>query len=345
MVQHNHTVGGFIEPPLVAARKLLLSQSGSVIYASADDGQSFKALCPMPTDKAAGVAGFANGLGLLSDGTLLAARYYTQRIAGSNLTRLATYVYSSKLPSSTGANCKWSPGFELPPRGSPLNSVGAGLGIRFTEEPAPASSSGSARGVLIAVRSELTHTVAGVALPKSEQVGAAVIYRSTNGGRTFVAHGSLSDWTSEADLIFPNSSSASGPSGNMLPVVLAAARYQGPTHFASARYDTGVLTNATAVSYKSTAVFKSTDGGATFGAPGLVTGEGQQSASFVQLSDGVLVLAFGHKDAGEGQKFIVSYDGGMFSLPHCFLSLADFSPLPFSLLYCFLSSLLHQLVF
>ena len=52
-------------------------------------------------------------------------------------------------------------------------------------------------------------------------------------------------------------------------------------------------------------------GGVTWGAPGLVTGNGQQSASFVQLSDGSLVLAFGHKDAGEGQKFILSYDGKM----------------------------------
>ena len=42
-----------------------------------------------------------------------------------------------------------------------------------------------------------------------------------------------------------------------------------------------------------------------------MTGNGQQSASFVQLSDGSLVLAFGHKDAGEGQKFILSYDGKM----------------------------------
>jgi hypothetical protein len=249
--QHNHTIQGFIEPPLVAARELLLSQSGSVIYASSDEGQSFKALCAMPEDKAAGVAGFANGLGLLSDGTLLAARYYTQRIAGSNLTRVATYVYSSKLPSSAGASCKWSAGFELPPRGSRHNSVGGGLGIRFTEEPAPSSGSGSALGVLIAVRNELTHTVAGVALSKPEQVAAAVVYRSGDRGSTFVAHGSLSDWTSEADLIFPNSSTPD--------VVLAAARYQGPTHFANVRSDLGVLTNATAVSYKSTAVFRSTE--------------------------------------------------------------------------------------
>ena len=250
--QHNHTVRGFIEPPLVAAHKLLLTQSGSVIYSSSDEGQSFKPLCAMPEDKAAGVAGFANGLGLLSDNTLLAARYYTQRIAGSNLTRLATFVYSSKLPSSAGAGCKWSAGFELPPRGSRLNSVGGGLGIRFTEEPAPASGSGSARGVLIAVRNELTHTAAGVALSKPEQVAAAVVYRSGDRGSTFAAHGSLSDWTSEADLIFPNSSTPD--------VVLAGSRYQGPTHFANVRNDLGVLTNATAVSYKSTAVFRSTEG-------------------------------------------------------------------------------------
>ena len=87
-------------------------------------------------------------------------------------------------------------------------------------------------------------------LPKPEQVAAAVAYRSGDRGSTFAAHGSLSDWTSETDLIFPNSSAG---------VVLAAARYQGPTHFANVRNDLGVLTNATAVSYKSTAVFRSTE--------------------------------------------------------------------------------------
>lgn len=72
-----------------------------------------------------------------------------------------------------------------------------------------------------------------------------------------------------------------------------------------------MLTNATSVNYKATAVFRSTDGGATFGPPGLVTGQGQQSGSFVQMADGSIVFAFGHKDAGEGQKFIVSYDNGV----------------------------------
>ena len=81
--------------------QVLLSQTGSNIYSSKDEGKSFKTLCAMPKDKAAGVAGFANGVGLLSDGTLLAARYYMQHIVGTNLTRTATFVYTSKLPSSS----------------------------------------------------------------------------------------------------------------------------------------------------------------------------------------------------------------------------------------------------
>ena len=31
----------------------------------------------------------------------------------------------------------------------------------------------------------------------------------------------------------------------------------------------------------------------------------------MQLAGGTIVLPFGHKDAGEGQKFILSYDGGL----------------------------------
>jgi|EP01046_Picozoa_sp_COSAG06_P037759 hypothetical protein len=42
------------------------------------------------------------------------------------------------------------------------------------------------------------------ALPKSSVVSAAVIYRSSDSGKTFAIHGSLSDDTSEADLHFPS---------------------------------------------------------------------------------------------------------------------------------------------
>ena len=120
-------------------------------------------------------------------------------------------------------------------------------------------------------------------------------------------HGFLSDDTSEADLLFPAASTSGGDASTRR--VLAVARYQ-TKHFASARYDTGALTNATAVSYKSTALFSSSDGGKTFGRPGLLTGQGQQSGCLVELPDKSILMVHGHKDAGEGQKFMISYDQG-----------------------------------
>ena len=87
------------------------------------------------------------------------------------------------------------------------------------------------------------------------------------------------------------------PAGNEgAGTVVATSRYQ-TRHFASARYDTGVLRNDTTVSYKATAVFRSTNGGRSWSPPGLVTGQGQQSGCWVRLSDGTILLPFGHKDA------------------------------------------------
>eukprot|EP01052_Picozoa_sp_SAG31_P047796 SAG31_NODE_9723_length_1237_cov_1.077329_2_plen_292_part_00 len=187
--------------------------------------------------------------------------------------------------------------------------MGGGLGIRFSEEPTPQMlPQVGSRGVLFAVRNELRFTANGMPLRLSEVRSAAVIYRSTDSGTSFSIHGHLSDATSEVDLIFPSTRADVGNASASL--VLAVARYQ-THHFASARYDTGIITNATAVSYKSTAVFRSTTGGKDWSAPGLVTGQGQQSGSFTETRDGSLLLVFGHKDAGEGQKFIVSYDNGL----------------------------------
>jgi len=258
-----------------------------------------------------------------SDGTLLAARYHTAKTPELNLTKTATVVYRGSLPAATSlaggvGNCKWSAGFTVPPRGFHHNTVGGGLGIRFREAPAAVSSAGvdlsgpaaAEKTVLFAVRNELMFTPDGKPLPKSKSwhgkgaggaVSSAVIYRSTDSGRTFVILSSLSDATSETDLIFPTQVPGQ--------VVLAVARYQ-TRHFADEGRDSGVLTNATSVTYKSTAVFRSTDGGKSWGPPGLVTGQGQQSGCFVELGDGSLVLPFGHKDAGEGQKFLISYDQG-----------------------------------
>lgn len=266
LAQYNHSLKGFIEPTLVsgmrATKQILLVQSGAEISISTNSGAAFTRLCKYP-DAAArpSSSGFANGLGLLADGTLLAAHYYST--AGTT----RTVVYRGKLPSATSAeaDCGWSSGFTLPPLGSAKNSVGGGLGIRFTEDV----SSGA---VLFAVRNEDEYTAQGRSIPKAARTSYSVIYRSLDFGRTFSAHGRLSDNTAEADLlVLP-------PTADGEQVVLATSRYQ-TSHFSSARFDTGVLMNATKVSYKATAVFRSTSGGASWSAPGLVTGRGQQVPS------------------------------------------------------------------
>ena len=62
--------------------------------------------------------------------------------------------------------------------------------------------------------------------------------------------------------------------------------------------------------YKQTAVAFSSDAGRTWTRPRIVTAWVQQTGCLVRLSDGTLILPFGHKDQGNGQRFIVSYDQG-----------------------------------
>ena len=72
--------------------------------------------------------------------------------------------------------------------------------------------------------------------------------------------------------------------------------------------------------YKQSAVQFSSDSGFTWGAPRVVTGYLQHTASIVKLSDGTLVLTFSHQPpvtqqrpggiVGYGQRFIVSFDNG-----------------------------------
>jgi hypothetical protein len=77
--------------------------------------------------------------------------------------------------------------------------------------------------------------------------------------------------------------------------------------------------------YKQSAVQFSSDSGFTWGAPRVVTGYLQHTASIVKLSDGTLVLPFSHQPTvtqrrasqgsteggvGYAQRFIVSFDNG-----------------------------------
>lgn len=60
-----------------------------------------------------------------------------------------------------------------------------------------------------------------------------------------------------------------------------------------------------------TAVLHSDDGGKTWTKPRIVTGFDEQTGCLVQLSDGTVILVFGHKTDGLGQRFMLSYDDGI----------------------------------
>ena len=62
--------------------------------------------------------------------------------------------------------------------------------------------------------------------------------------------------------------------------------------------------------YKQTALLFSDDGGHSWSTPKLITGWLQQTGCLVGLSDGTVVMPFSHKDKGQGQRFLVSYDEG-----------------------------------
>ena len=121
----------------------------------------------------------------------------------------------------------------------------------------------------------------------------SVLYASEDNGASFAARALISRFASETDVL---------PLGN--GSLLAAMRYQ--------TTDDGVNVQGwwqAGPHYKQTAVALSTDQGMSFDAPHIVTGYLQQSACLVGLRDRTIVMPFSHKDAGFGQRTLLSYDG------------------------------------
>lgn len=109
------------------------------------------------------------------------------------------------------------------------------------------------------------------------------------------------------------------PSGRLL----ATVRYQrhklpnDPGSLASPhllRTDTAPFTKSKQVGagliVRNTAILHSDDNGKTWSTPRLVTGFDEQTACLVRLPDNTILLVFGHKTDGSGQRFMVSYDEG-----------------------------------
>lgn len=192
---------------------------------------------------------------------------------------------------------------------SPHDVVG-GNRARFLE---------AADGRLIIAESASRQPRPGRPLAKSEWTSRSLLFCSQDDGGTWTQVGHLGDHSDESDFV-------ELPTGRLLactryqrkklpsdPEKLATPYWLDPEHDRDNCWEcrdygpTGVGGHSV---YKQTAVFHSDDGGKSWTHPRIVTGWIQQTGCLVRLSDGTIVLPFGHKDRGHGQRFILSYNEG-----------------------------------
>lgn len=156
-------------------------------------------------------------------------------------------------------------------------------------------------------------TASGEAMSKEQMFEAMYFFSSADDGMTWQrSKHPICRYGLEPDLLVL-------PSGR----ILAAVRYQrhklpsDPADLVSPhlmRSDQPPYTKSKTVGLglaaRLTAVLWSDDGGKTWTEPRLVTGFDEQTGSLVRLSDGTVILVFGHKTDGLGQRFMLSYDEG-----------------------------------
>ena len=243
-----------------------------------------------------------DALGITASGTLV-AQFCVQYNDGRKYGGLSdpTYHRDAYAVRSTDNGKTWSKPVLL--NDSPLENAGANV-TRFARLP---------NGVM-ALATPISHQLAsGKQVPLSMMYEQTMLWRSSDDGKTWkkrakpiCLHGS------EPDLL-------ALPSGR----ILAAIRYQrhklpgDPHQLASPhilRYDSTPYAKSKKVGSglvaRFTAVMYSDDNGRTWSTPRLVTGFDEQTGCLVRLSDGTVILVFGHKTDGYGQRFMLSYDRG-----------------------------------
>jgi len=285
----------------------------AAVYHSIDRGATWSKLCDVPLAFEI-PSGFkqmtvhTNGVGFLQHGTILlsySVPYNDGRpYAGYEDESLH---YQTFVIRTTDRGATWQDPFELD--ASPWMNV-AGMG-RMTQAPGGAA---------------LWHFYCenqprpGKPLPKSEWKVTGRVYASSDSGKTWAPLGETGDHWDETDLLPLDENR-----------VLAVTRYQrkklpsDPEELATAYYfdaehrqskpdcqecAIGATTVGGHSVYKQSAIGVTEDGGRTWTRAHLATGWLQQTACLVRLSDGTVVIPFSHKDAGQGQRFMVSYDDG-----------------------------------
>ena len=262
------------------------------LYHSRDGGLNWARLCEVPlrhkppqeSDTTSGPN--LSGVGFLSDGTLLSTirHHHCNGVSGVHNETVCSRVWVTR---SSDRGRSWSDPYELDP--SPYEAIG-GNKVRFFER---------SDGTVLLPMNCTRYARPGKPLSPADEYEVAQVYASGDRGCTWHNHGDLNKHSDESDLL-------ELPSGR----ILASTRYQRrrmpgdpPELVSGAGKETGSL-------FKQTAFCHSDDGGKTFSEHLLLTGWLQQTACLARLSDGTLVMPFGHKEEGGGQRFMVSYDDG-----------------------------------
>ena len=267
----------FSQPPLALGPggKLITQSSGSAAtYFSSDGGVHWQPLCPSPPGGCRDTETCGEGAGMLRDGTLLVATNFERpHSRTTSAFHRADIAWAS---NGSVSSCTWGPPQPVPTRAAG-DQVGAAAARRFVQAPnghvyygLQSASSGN---------------------PETAQAFTFEgLYVSTDSGRSFALRSAMPPDTGESDVLPLNDTT-----------LIAATRLQ-DGHGAAPMTIPGPH-------YKQTALTVTTDSGLTWSEPAVVTGGLQQTACLVLAGD-ALLLVFGHKDNGQGQRFRVSYDRG-----------------------------------
>ncbi len=309
-------LAGVSQPSIVKDPKgqLFVAGTHGEVFHSRDGAESWALLCEAPAldpDVPAGLKVMAldsSGIGVSSEGTLL----LPWRMAYNDGREYCghedeTYHDVMWVTRSEDRGKTWEASPLLDP--SPYDVIG-GNQVRINE---------MSDGRLLVVETAARQPRPGKPLPKSEWKLWALLFCSTDDGRTWTHIADLGEHTDESDLL-------ELPSGKLLasvryqrkklpddPDELATPYYFDPEHDKDRCREcreygpTGVGGHSV---YKQSAVVHSDDEGKTWSAPRIVTGWLQQTGCLARLSDGTVLLPFGHKDEGHGQRVIISFDEG-----------------------------------
>jgi len=288
----------------------------AAILHSRDRGLNWAKLCEVPMECRA-PAGCESpgpsplGVGILADGTLLLAFRLCYN-DGSGKYRLgipedASFHDHVWVVRSTDRGENWTEPFELDP--SPYQTIG-GNKARFHQ---------MADGTAILPMNCDRWARPGKPLGPDESYQIAQVYGSSDGGQSWHKHGDMGRHSDETDFLFL-------PSGR----ILAATRYQrkklaadpaelGTPYALDSEHrnrspDCLHCQDPTQIGghsvYKQMAICHSDDGAQSFSPHRLITAWVQQTGCLAGLTNGTVIMPFGHKDEGHGQRFIVSYDEG-----------------------------------